>query len=267
MATPAVSPRASVHHSQFGAAVAARDRAMSQGGVSPRVQHDRPDVPTPEAKRPLDAAAIQVSIQGVRHMSTEDLSSAFFALNGRVERTEGHGKNLYECVDFNANLLTEVCKELAALKAAQEGTATQVGSTVLKLTSDTREAIDVVNQRADARDVTLREELNAMTKTLEKGHGLLEAKSDALRINIDEVVAQMSQAVAGPTAQGTQEPPAPPGLVNQQIEYLQTAVTSIAARLQMAESKSEIFESAITDVQAGQAGQAGPGRPVLAPFQ
>ena len=85
------------------------------------MQHDRPDVPTPEAKRPLDAASIQVSIQGVRHMSTEDLSSALFALNGRVERTEGHGKNLYECVDFNANLLTEVCKELAAPRGSKGG--------------------------------------------------------------------------------------------------------------------------------------------------
>ena len=142
MATPSASPRASgaatpVHHSPFGAAVAARERAMSRGGASPRARDDRPEVPTPEAKRPLDAASIQVSIQGVRHMSTEDLSFAFFALSGRVERTEGHGTNLYECVDFNANLLTEVCKELAALRAAQEGTAAQVGSTMLKLKSDT----------------------------------------------------------------------------------------------------------------------------------
>ena len=76
------------------------------------------------------------------------------------------------CVDFNANLLTEVCRELAALKAAQGATAAQVGNTVLKITGDTRDAIDVINKRADARDVTLGEELNAMTQTLEKGHGL-----------------------------------------------------------------------------------------------
>ena len=118
-------------------------------------------------------------------MTNEDLSSAFFALNGRVECIEGHGANLYECVDFNANLLTKVCRELAVLKAAQGATAAQVSNTVLKITGDTREAIDVINKRVDARDVTLRQELNAMTQTLEKGHGLLEAKSDSLRINID----------------------------------------------------------------------------------
>jgi hypothetical protein len=88
-----------------------------------------------------------------------------------------------------------------------------------------------------------------MTQALEKGHVLLEAKSDALRINIDEVVARISQAAAEPAAQGVKEPPAPPGLVNQQIEYLQTSVTGMGARLQVAEVKAEVFEAAITDVQ------------------
>ena len=48
---------------------------------------------------------------------------------------------------------------------------------------------------------------------------------------------------------GTQEPAAPPGLVNQQIAYLQTAVSGVATRLQVVESKSDVFEAAITDVQ------------------
>ena len=134
MASTGVSPRASgaatpVHHSPFGAAVAARDRAMSRGGASPRARDDRPEVPIPEAKRPIDAASIQVSVQGVRLMSAEDLSSAFFAINGRMERSENHGTNLYETIDYNAELLTEVCKELAALKAAQAATSEQVGTT------------------------------------------------------------------------------------------------------------------------------------------
>ena len=98
------------------------------------MRDDRPDVAVPEAKRPIDASTILVSVQGVRLMNNEDLSSAFFALNGRVERTEGHGTNLYECIDFNANLFTEVCKELAPLRSAQKATATQVGGTVLKAT-------------------------------------------------------------------------------------------------------------------------------------
>jgi hypothetical protein len=50
-------------------------------------------------------------------MSVEDLSAAFFALNGRLERSEGHGANLFEATDFNAVLLSEVGKDVAALKA------------------------------------------------------------------------------------------------------------------------------------------------------
>ena len=246
MASTGVSPRASgaatpVHHSPFDAAVAARERASSRGGASPRTRDDRLG-PIPEAKRPLDAASIQVSVQGVRLMSAEDLSSAFFAINGRMERSEGHGANLFEVTDHNAELLTEVCKDLAALRAAQAATSEQVGTMVLKITSDTREAVDGLQKRDAERDETLRGELNAMAQTLEKGHGIMEAKSDALRVNIDEDLALMFQAAT--------EPSAPPGLINQQVQYLQTAVEGIASRLQSAESNEETFEAAIKDAQA-----------------
>ena len=55
-------------------------------------------------------------------MSLENLRAAFFALNGRMERSEGHGANLFEAVDFNAFFLNEMCKELVALKQAQAAT-------------------------------------------------------------------------------------------------------------------------------------------------
>ena len=150
---------------------------MSHGGASPRARDDRPEVPTPEAKRPIDAASIQVSVQGVRVMSVEDLSAAFFVLNGLMERSEGHGANLFEATDHNAVLLTEVCKELAALGAAQAATSEQVGTMVLQITSDTREAVDGLQKRDAERDETLRGELNAMAQTLEKGHGIMYAKA------------------------------------------------------------------------------------------
>ena len=98
-----------------------RPRASSRGRASPRARKDRPEVPVPEAKRPLDAGTIQVSVQGVRLMSGEDLISAFFALNGRVERTEGHGANLYETVDFNvvtsANRCAHACMHSLQVEA------------------------------------------------------------------------------------------------------------------------------------------------------
>ena len=77
-------------HSPFGM----RPRASSRAGVaSPRARDDRPEVPIPEAKRPLDASTIQVSNQGVRGMTIEDWSAAFIAFNGLVERSEGRGTN------------------------------------------------------------------------------------------------------------------------------------------------------------------------------
>ena len=221
-----------------------RPRVPSRSGeASPRV--DRPEVAVPEAKRPLDASAITIANQGVRVMTLEDLSSAFFSLNSRLERAEGHGGSIFEAVDYNAILFSETCKGLIALKKAQAETEQRVAATVLKVTGDTRSSLEEVHARDVARDGTLRDELNAMAQTLEKGHGLLAAKNDGLQVNLDAAIARRSQAADG----GGNEPAAPPGLVNQQIEYLQATVTSVVARLQMAESKAETFEAAIVDTQ------------------
>ena len=150
--------------------MAARERASSRGGAASPRREDRPEVPAPEAKRPLDASTIQVSVQGVRVMTIEDLSSAFFALNGRVERTEGHGTNLYETVDYNATLLSEVCVELAALKAAQAATSVEVGQTVLKLTGDTREAVAEV--KSDLAEVHSRDIRDSARRAQQDGPDL-----------------------------------------------------------------------------------------------
>ena len=46
-----------------------------------------------------------------------------------------------------------------------------------------------------------------------------------------------------------QEPSAPPGLINQQLRYLQATVVGLAGRLNSAESKVDTFEAAIKDAQ------------------
>ena len=74
-----------------------------------------------------------------------------------------------------------------------------------------------------------------MAAQLEKGHGLLAAQDDVLKLQLDATVAKLDRVVAG----GAQEPSAPPGLINQQLEYLQTAVGGLVARLQSAESKAD----------------------------
>ena len=98
-----------------------------------------------------------------------------------------------------------------------------------------------------------------MTRTLEKGHDIFATRVDVIKAELDTAVARLSQAVPG-----AREPEAPPGLVNEQIQYLQTAVSGIAARMQMTEGKSDVFEAAITDVQRKVAliSSAGAGRTV-----
>ena len=63
----------------------------------------------------------------------------------------------------------------------------QVAATVLKVTDDTRNALEEVKKdleevhaRDISRDESLREELNKMAQTLEKGHGLMEEWADGL---------------------------------------------------------------------------------------
>ena len=64
------------------------------------------------------------------------MCQAVGAFNQRLERAEGHGSILFEFVDFNAVLLSETCKELIGLKAAQTAIEQQVGATVLKVTEE-----------------------------------------------------------------------------------------------------------------------------------
>ena len=116
---------------------------------------------------------------------------------------------------------------------------------MLKVMSDTRAAMEKLHARDLARDTTLRDKLNTMAAQLEKGHGLLAAKGDTLRLSLDAAVVRLSQATGG----GPPEPGAPSGLVSQQLHCLQSAVGGLVAPLQSAESKAETFEAAIKDAQ------------------
>ena len=106
---------------------------------------------------------------------------------------------------------------------------------MLKLTGDTREAVEELHARDAARDAMLCDDLNSMAAQLEKGHDFLAQKGDTLQVNLDAAVARMSQAPGS----GQSGPDAPPGLVSQQLEYLQTAVGGLVARLQSGEPKAE----------------------------
>ena len=102
------------------------------------------------------------------------------------------------------------------MKEAQAGMEQLVAATVLKVTDDTRTALEELNARDLARDRTLHDELNAMATKREKGRELLAAQGDTPQLNLDAAVARMS----------------------------------IVARLQSAESKVDTLEAAVKDAQA-----------------
>ena len=101
----------------------------------------------PEAKRPLNSSAIQMAIHGVRMMTLEDLSSAFFTLNERLERRGAHAEILFEAVDFNAVLLFESCARILAHESKQSDGEQQLAAAIFQLTAETREAVEGVHSR------------------------------------------------------------------------------------------------------------------------
>ena len=96
--------------------------------ATPRQAADPPDAAA-QAKRPLNRETIQVAQSGMRAMTVEDLSAAFFQLNARVEKEEGLADNLHDCVDHNAQLLTQACERLLKLEATSTPRSARRSST------------------------------------------------------------------------------------------------------------------------------------------
>ena len=121
-----------------------------------RPVRDPQDCPpaTQEAMRPLNSGAIQVATHGMRVMTLEDLSAAFFTLNERLERRELHADSMFEAVDHTAVLITKSCSRILAQEMKQGEAAQNLGATILKLTGETREAVEGLHARDIARDAT-----------------------------------------------------------------------------------------------------------------
>ena len=80
----------------------------------------QPQVPTgstPNAKRPLDRASIQVAQTGSRVMSQEDLSAGLYHLQRLQQRDEQHLASTADAVHHNSPLLNAVVGRLNSLEA------------------------------------------------------------------------------------------------------------------------------------------------------
>ena len=62
----------------------------------------------PPAKRQMDSESFQVALTGQREMSHDELTAAFYNLNGRMEREERFSQELREAVIHNAEIMDQV---------------------------------------------------------------------------------------------------------------------------------------------------------------
>ena len=102
---------------------------------------------TPNAKRPMDRASIDVALSGSRVMTNEDLSAGFTNLQERQVRDEGFQTSVFQAVHWNADLLNKFVTRVNTPEA----------STAL-ITSEVKLAHDGVNDLNVARDKQLRDE-------------------------------------------------------------------------------------------------------------
>ena len=87
--------------------------AMVAQGLVVSKQH-----PTPNAKRPMDRAAVDVVQGGIRTMSIEDLSAGFVNLEKVVTRDETFASDLAGAVQYNADLLNLLVTRVNALEVS-----------------------------------------------------------------------------------------------------------------------------------------------------
>ena len=214
---------------------------------------DPPDG-VPQAKRPLNRETIQVAQSGMRVMTVEDLSAAFFQLNAHAEKEEGLAASVHSCVDHNAQLLTQACERLFKLEATSTTADAVQATLVLKLTAETREALEHVHAQDMSRDANLREEIDGMTAKVSAGYDELSHRLDALQ---RELAAVGRPADGSPPDQPlgvTGLPRSPPGFdpaaPGEQFREVTEVTSSLAARVHEAESKLGTYERAINDAQS-----------------
>ena len=85
---------------------------------TPRRLSLSPSGMTPQAKRPMDRDAIQVALTGERPLTHEELTSAFYALNRRLDKEEAFTAQMREAIIHNADLVDQ-----AGARGAQSSVA------------------------------------------------------------------------------------------------------------------------------------------------
>ena len=205
---------------------------------------------TPQAKRP---AVRDMSIPGqaqVHHtMTIEDLTSAFFALNGRLDREEAWATMIHKVVEENADLLTKAVAECANLARSIKANEEAAGAMAVKITSEARSAMEMIHETDRANDTALRNELDAMTRQLHANLAALETKLSAVA-----ATAGVSGPDLPPGLDGMGEKIAAVEAVNAtmavRIGNCETSHSQLMHRVHASEQTLSVHEAAIKDAQS-----------------
>ena len=117
----------------------------------------------------------------MRVKTLEDLSSAFFQINERLEKEEAWATSVHGCVDHNAQLLTQACERLPKLEETSAKADSVQAALVLKLTAEPREALEHVHAQDVSRDAKMKEEIDSMTANVSTCYDELSHRLDALQ--------------------------------------------------------------------------------------
>ena len=218
---------------------------MAQSGMSPRAAATPPMAgardplgstgATPQAKRPATRDSFTGAPQVHHPMSVEDLTSAFFSLNGRLDREEAWATMINGVVDENANLLSQAVSECATLARRIKDNEEKAAATEVKIIGETRSAMEHIHETDRVNDSTLRNELDAMARQLVAGHTKLETM-------IAGVAA--TAGVAGPDL--------PPGLdgLGEKLGALEAVAATLAQRASGCETYQGQLASRIQGTEA-----------------
>ena len=182
-----------------------------------------PSGSTPNAKRPMNRAAVDVVVGGARTMSLEDLSAGFANFERVVTRDEAFASDVAGSVQYNADLLNLLITRVNALEVA-----TQLSSEGLQKASDyTAEGFQKSSDFTTELDRKLREHIDLAIA--------------AMKVDFDrlEEIAQAAQ------------PGVEFGKMGKAFDDLQGQLTAVSTRLSEA---SELLQTqqtaAITRVEA-----------------
>ena len=211
---------------------------------------------SPNAKRPLDRASIQVAVTGQRAMTIDDLTAGFYNLSSMNEKESKLLDSTAKAVEYNGRLLDALILRVnnaeAAMTLANEVTGKQT-TAIDDLTRDVKLAVTSLEEGDKKKDVNLRQELDNMMKKLEDGlkelHGLIStsgtSSTGASPQPPDPQVPSRLQALEGNF-----------GKLADMVSRAESTIQTMDSKVAVLEGNGALYAGQIAEIQAGVRGHA-----------